>query len=328
MTGKRPNFIICQALLLFLSLLGPAPLTAAWVSVTVPPENSVSGARLLLGDIAAIEVLNPAGSQLAEALAGIDLGPAPAAGQEIVLRRSQLERRLSASRLNLAEASWSLPVELRLTGRGQELSQDLLRQALAEYLAETEPYRSGRYEIVSANFGALPTLPPGRAAYRFAPQPSSNPAYLSGAFLFAVDGRELARSRVTAQIELSLPALVAARSLPKGQVLTEDDLSLSLIPYAQARGALQDQALAVGSTLRANLNPGDPIRERHLSKSVMIRRGETVSLIARQGGLKVSATGQAKQDGALGETITLLNLDSKKTVSGRVIGPSQVEIVF
>jgi flagella basal body P-ring formation protein FlgA len=42
----------------------------------------------------------------------------------------------------------------------------------------------------------------------------------------------------------------------------------------------------------------------------------------------VTATGQAKQDGALGETIAIINLSSKKTVAGRVTGPNQVEIIF
>ena len=321
--AKRP-FIFFLTML----LLAAAPLQAAVVNVIIPPENTVSGPRILLGEVASISPLTPAGDDLARALAQIDLGPAPEAGQQTVLRRSQLEQRLKASRLNLAEATWSLPAELRLTGQGQALTEEVLRLALEKYLAETEPYRSGSYRIINLNFGSLPILPPGRAGYRFVPQSSSNPGYLAGNFFFAIDGKEVARARVTAQIDLNVEAVVAARAMPKGHIIAETDLSLSMVPYAQAKGALTDTALAAGATLKAGLAAGDPVRDRNLAKSLMVRRGEMVTIIAQQGSLTVSASGQAKQDGALGDTITITNLNSKKTVTGKVIGPSQVEIIF
>lgn len=317
--------------LIFISLglfLTAGAIQAAEVSVTVPAENSVAGERILLGDIADISLLSPSGQALAEALARLDLGPAPGAGQTTVLRRSQIEMRLNSSRLDLASATLNLPEELRLTGRGQELSQAVLRQALENYLAENEPYQSGRFELRNVNFGPLPILPPGRAAYRFVPQRSANPASLAGTFLLAVDGRETARVRVTAQIELSIPVLVAARPLPKGQVLNPGDLERGLVPYAQAKGALTEPGPALGQTLKVTLNAGEPVQERHLTKSILVRRGDLVTMTATQGDLKVTATGQAKQDGALGDTIAIINLSSKKTVAGRVTGPNQVEIIF
>lgn len=321
---KLISLIVAQ----FGLLLAVGILQAATVRVTVPEENSVSGERILLGDVADIVVLQPSGQSLAEALARIDLGSAPEAGQTASLKRSQIEMRLNASRLDLSQASLSLPEELRLSGRGQELSPETLRQALEKYLGENEPYQSGQFKLNQVNFGQLPILPPGQAAYRFVPQGSSNPTSLAGAFLFAVDGREAARVRVTAQIELSIPVLLAARALPKGQVLSSGDLNLDLAPYTQAKGALTESAPALGQTLKVALNSGEPVRERHLTKSLMVRRGDLVTMTATQGDLKVTATGQARQDGALGDTIAIVNLSSKKTVAGRVTGPNQVEIIF
>ncbi len=322
-----PKFLLFICLTL-LAALGAGPAEAAFVNVIVPAENTVSGDRILLGDIAYIDVINPAGTSLAEALAKIDLGPAPEAGKELVLRRGQLEQRLRTSRLNLAEAAWTLPEELRLTGRGQAVSEDILRGALERYLSENEPYRSGRYSLVNANFSNLPVLPPGRAAYRFVPQNSSNPASLSGTFFFAVEGKEVARVRVNAQVDLSVEVLVATRALNRGHVLAENDLSLAMVNYSQAKGALSEAGPAVGATLKNAVSPGEPIRERNLGKSAIVRLGDVVTLIARQGDLEVSATGQARQDGALGDTISVLNTNSKKTVTGLVIGPKQVEVVF
>lgn len=322
---KRILFIAVFIASLGLSVL---PAQAQVVSVVMPAENTVSGERILLGDVASIQALNPAGTDLAEALSQVDLGPAPAAGEQIILRRTQIEQWLTASRLNLGEVSWSLPQELRLNGQGQVLSEESLKMALEQYLSETEPYRGGEYSLISAHFGRLPTLPPGRVTYRFVPQSSSNPAYLAGNFFFSVNGREAARARVTAQVDLSIRAVVAARPLSRGHVLTEDDVSLSLAPYAQAKGALTDPAMVIGNAMKNNVNAGEPISERNLSKSLMIRRGDMVTIVAQQGGLKVTASGQARQDGALGDTVSVTNLNSNKNVSGKVIGPNMIEIVF
>ena len=296
--------------------------------MTGADEMGGAGPRVTRGEGADFQVLNQAGSELAASLARIDLGPAPGPGQITTLRRGQLEQRLNASGLNLGEAGWSLPAELRLVGQGQSLSEEVLRQALESYLADIEPYRSGRFELVGLNIGQLPTLPQGRAAYRFVPQSTANPTHLTGTFFFAVDGREVGRCRVTAQIDLYVQALVAARNLSRGQVLYDSDLSLSMIPYAQSKGSLTSPELAVGQTLKNNLAAGEALRDRYLGKSVVIRRGDMVTIVAQQGGLRVTASGQARQDGAIGETISVVNVNSKKVVTARVIGPNQVEIVF
>lgn len=316
------------AVAVLVGLVWAGPLLAAEVSVIIPSENTVSGPRILLGDIAQVELLKPGGAELAEALKQVDLGPAPEAGKQVVLRQSQLEQRLVASRLNLGEATWSLPVEVRLTGRGQELSEEILRRALEKYLAETEPYRSGRFELVAVNFGPLPGLPPGRVSYRFVSQSSSNPSYLTGTFFFNVDDKDAGRVRVSAQVDLTVEALVATRSLGRGHVLDETDLSLTMVPIGQAKGALTDPAVAVGSTLKTSLAAGEPVKDRHLTKSIMIKKGDLITIVAQQGGLKVTASGQARQDGALGDTISVINVNSKKIVTGRVIAPDQVEIIF
>lgn len=327
MPGPYPLYTTVCLLLVF--LLGwVAPVHGAQVTVSLPPSVTVSGPRILMGEVAFIDLLDPNALALAQALARVDLGSAPEAGKVVVLRRGQLEQRLLASRLNFTEVAFALPEELTVTGRGQELDEEDLKKALGEYLAGTDPYRGGDYRLLTVNFSSLPILPPGRVSYRFIPQKSANPTYFSGTFFFAVEGEEVGRTRVTAQVELLVEVLQVTRNMSRGQVLREGDLSLNNVPYAKARGALNDKALAVGQALKGSLKAGDILTERNLTKNIMVRRGETVTLTAQQGGLRVTATGEARQDGTLGETISILNTNSKKIISGRITGPGQVEIIF
>jgi flagella basal body P-ring formation protein FlgA len=133
---------------------------------------------------------------------------------------------------------------------------------------------------------------------------------------------------VTAQVDLSLPALVAARALPRGRTLTAEDLTTAFLPYNQAKGALTDPEQALGATLKTTLAAGAPLRERALGRSLLVKNGDIVILIAQQGNLNASTTGEAKADGGLGDTITVTNLSSKKNVRGRIVGPGRVEVIF
>jgi len=306
-----------------------AAAAVALVSVTVPPEKTVAGDRLLLGEVAFIEVLDLAGRDLAEALGRVDLGPAPAPGRSAVLRRDEIKKTLLASGLDLRSATWNLPSELKVTaGENAAVGEAELKAALEKYLAAMEPYQSGRFELVSLNIAPPPLLAPGPVTFRFQPQGSSNPVNISGHFIFNQNNRDVGRSRVTAQVDLSVPVLVAARALPRGRELAAEDLSLALLPYNQARGALNDPDQALGATLKTALAAGAPLRERSLAQSFLVRNGDIVILIARQGNLNVTTPGEAKADGALGDIITVMNQSSKKNVRGRIVGPGRVEVVF
>ncbi len=62
------------------------------------------------------------------------------------------------------------------------------------------------------------------------------------------------------------------------------------------------------------------------STEVLVRPRQRVTIVARSGALSVTALGEALQQGRLGETIQVQNVDSRKILTSRVIGPAAVEI--
>ncbi|MDR1111691.1 MAG: flagellar basal body P-ring formation chaperone FlgA, partial [Deltaproteobacteria bacterium] len=307
-------------------LLALSSTALAGVNVVFPAQNTVAGPRIILGDVANVVADSPADQPLADLVGAVDLGPSPGPGIDLVLRRRQIEQRLSASGAPLSDIRWLIPGEVTLTGEGQATQAEAIRKIILDHLDRSEPYISGTYEILSVTSSTPPALPPGQVEYRFSPQPSSNPAYLSGTIFFAVDGQEAGRLRVTVQVDLRMPAVVATRDLPRGHVLGEIDLSESQVPYMQAKGALTDIAQALGQTLKTSVRTGAPVRDRDLVTTSMVKKGEVVTIVAQSGSLRITALGLARQDGALGQTISIVNQDSKKTISAKVIGPSLVEV--
>jgi flagella basal body P-ring formation protein FlgA len=325
--GFKVTLFIFLTLVVFLILFSGSLL--AGVSAVVSEKSTVTGPRISLGDISELTADSEEDNGLLETLKKIDLGQSPSPGVSLSLRRSQLEARLISSGGPVNDARWFIPETVNILGGGRELSEDYIRGIIKEYLDRSEPYVSGRYDIISLRSPQPPALPSeGTVEYKFVPQPSSNPAYLAGTVFFTVKGKEVARLRVTVQVELELPALVAVRDLSRGRVLSEEDLSESFVSFSRAKGALSSVPQAVGQTLKLGIRAGDPVRDRDLVQTSMVNKGETVTIIAQSGSLKVTALGQAKENGALGQTITVINQDSKKTISAKVIGPGQVEVVF
>jgi flagella basal body P-ring formation protein FlgA len=80
------------------------------------------------------------------------------------------------------------------------------------------------------------------------------------------------------------------------------------------------------------------VREKDLDKasetqangdqSVRIKRADRVKILGRIGNLAVTVSGEAMQDGRMGDTIRVQNTESKSIVQGKIISAEEVEIAF
>jgi flagella basal body P-ring formation protein FlgA len=123
-------------------------------------------------------------------------------------------------------------------------------------------------------------------------------------------------------------AIVVARTtLPRGKVLTVDDVLLteretSTLPA----GYLTDLGIAVGQTLRRGVTEGTPVGPQALAAPPAVRAGQEVSLEAGAAEFRVRMAGVARQDAALGEMVKVENVSSRKIVQGIVRSNKIVEI--
>lgn len=130
-------------------------------------------------------------------------------------------------------------------------------------------------------------------------------------------------SPVASTLVLTLAQPIVA-TLPT--VAEDDDIEIIAEPN---RGADRPGRIQVNVAIRIN-------GVRRLSLPVYLEAkpagpldvqvGDPVRMTVRLGSLEVVASGEALQAGARGETIRVRNVDSKKVVAGRVIGPRSVEI--
>lgn len=134
---------------------------------------------------------------------------------------------------------------------------------------------------------------------------------------------------VPVRVERYAEVVVAARSISRQQIIQPDDVRLERQETSQlAAGYVDDIASVVGLQARRALTPGQVLSGNHLAPRQLITRGQQVTLFADRPGLSVRMTGEALEDGAVGQRIRVRNRSSKRIVEGYVEPSGAVRVTF
>lgn len=117
--------------------------------------------------------------------------------------------------------------------------------------------------------------------------------------------------------------IVAKRTIRAQAILTEDDLAIRAGANSDAGAELSE---FVGMETREVLYAGRPISRNQLGKPAIVQRNEIVQMIYLTGSVQIVTEGRALGRAALGETIRVMNLASRTTVSAQVDGPARVRV--
>lgn len=119
-------------------------------------------------------------------------------------------------------------------------------------------------------------------------------------------------------------AVVAARTIRAGTVLAADDLAFSPRDDFGPGATFESMSGVVGREARVSIYAGRPIRPGEIGAPTIIDRNAIVKLSFKLGALVIETEGRALDAGGLGDRIRVMNLDSRRTVSGTVAGPQLV----
>ena len=117
-------------------------------------------------------------------------------------------------------------------------------------------------------------------------------------------------------------AVVAAHTLRAGTLLSEADVVLA----AGQTGSIGDISQVVGQQLRMMVSAGRPIEPTNLAAPTLVERNQIVTIAYQRATLRIEAEGRALGPGSVGQTIRVMNNNSRVTVSGRVAADGSVII--
>ncbi|MDO3378053.1 flagellar basal body P-ring formation chaperone FlgA [Geoalkalibacter halelectricus] len=213
--------------------------------------------------------------------------------------------------------------------KGTLIGPAQMRALLEDYLEDKRAFLpQGEVRIQSFDVRDAFTLPPGRVTHEIIP---SDPQILTSrrfTFIFYVDGRIQHNQSYRVQLEAIAPVAVAAVDLSRGVMLTERDINFVEMDLARLRNPAFSAEDLVGKVLRRSMRLGDVLDRSFVEEPSLVRRGEVVTIIARRGALELNATGVARDEGKLGDTIRIRNSASQKEILCQVVAPATVRVEF
>lgn len=115
--------------------------------------------------------------------------------------------------------------------------------------------------------------------------------------------------------------VLAARTIRAQSLITAQDLVVKDVDVA---GALSDPALVAGQEARVALYAGRPIRPGDVGPPALVERNQIISLVYDGTGLSIVAEGRSLSRAGPGETVRVMNMSSRITVSGQVMPDGRV----
>ncbi len=119
---------------------------------------------------------------------------------------------------------------------------------------------------------------------------------------------------------------VLTRDIERTEMLKSSDVAQERRPRAEVTGEPATRDRAVGMQLRRPMRAGMPIRVADIAKPEFVQRDQNVTIIYQVPGLYLTTRGKAVESGAEGDTINVLNVQTKRTLTGTVTGRGQVTV--
>ena len=127
-----------------------------------------------------------------------------------------------------------------------------------------------------------------------------------------------------------VPAIVAIRPIGRGDVVKAADIELRMVdanPKAFGQHVLAGSVeKLIGMEARQALQAGDIVFTDSVQSPIVVRRGETITVISQSGGIRVRTTGRALRDASRGDLVEVEALGSKQKYDARVVGTREAVV--
>lgn len=128
-------------------------------------------------------------------------------------------------------------------------------------------------------------------------------------------------------VEKTADLLTWTHNLAAGDLVRQEDLAWTRLPARLAPGdAARDPDAVVGQAARHALREGAPVAIHDLVSPKVVRRDQEVEVMFSADGVRLVLVGRALGDAAAGETVQVLNTQSKKVIDAVATGPGRAAV--
>ena len=156
--------------------------------------------------------------------------------------------------------------------------------------------------------------------------PMATASYIAIPLEIRVNGKAVRTVMAGYRITSYVQSAVAAHDLPFGTVIADGDVVMGRV--AQNGRPPVDPASLIGRQMNISVPHGGAMYVEMTRVNQLVKAGQPVVFVVRDGGVVLSADVVARQSGGLGAIVACYNPATHKELSGVVTGPAQVELTM
>jgi len=326
MLSKKRISLVLTGLILF---VGRAGYSETKTNIYLKDFAWIEGPSVQLGEIAEIE----GNQELVEKLKKIRIVSAPPLGKSRVINRDYIWVRLYQSKIKAQELIFQGAKEVKLTALSNSIEEEQVLRAIEDSLSTflKEEEREGmEVEIGRMAFSFPLVVPVGELKLQGKISSSSfNSSRLTILMEIYINENLYRTLSIPLKIKIFKEVVVATGNFHTDHTFTREDIRKEKILInvnKQGEEWLCSLQEVLGKRLLRNISAGTPLKKEILGSPLLVSRGSLITLSIEGRNIRIHAQGKALEKGGKGETIKVLNIDSKKRLEGIIVDVNSVRI--
>jgi flagellar basal body P-ring formation protein FlgA len=297
------------------------------ITIQMRTTATVGNDVVCLGDVSDIESTDQ--SKIQE-LSGIEIADAPLAGQSRWIHANEIKVRLKQAGLDGQQYRLLDSGPVKVLRRYATVAPARINAAVKAFVLHHAPWKPDQLKVYKFTLDQELTVPPGIVAFQVtAPKHTDWLGPIPFNVLVIVDGQAVRKVTAPATIEVWSDVVIAAKPLGKFQPIHADDILIKKMNLARVpANVIASAEQVLGRRANRNIAANSILRSDQVEMAPVIKRGDVVQVIAESEVLKVTAKGLAKENGAKGDRIQVMNLGSKKIIYALVVDGQTVQVEF
>jgi flagellar basal body P-ring formation protein FlgA len=210
------------------------------------------------------------------------------------------------------------------------LAPAAVNAAVKAFIIRHAHWKPEQLKITRLTFDRELTVPQGKIGFQVtAPKHTDWLGPIPFRVQILVDGRVAGKVIAPATIEVWSDVVLTVKPLGKFQPIEADDILVKKMNLARVPANVivrADQVL--GLRAKHNIAANCVLRSDQIESPPVVMRGDVVQMIAESAVVKVAAKGMAKESGAAGDRIRVMNLRSKRIIYAQVMDKQTVKVEF
>jgi len=305
----------------------PAAEASAPVAAILRSEALARGRVVLLREVA-----SPEGAREEEMaqIGAISLGFTPHPGYSRFISRQTVADHLAAAGFGPDRVEVRGAEGVLVKVRSAQLPADRLIETARAFLEGELARLDGEFLVAVDRPPRAILVPAGEslssleAKWRSAPQ-SSGTVHVD--VQVKVDGSLYTTVPLQFRVRRFDRVLVALREIGRDEAFTGANTAVVRTEITEAKGTVARSLEDLSAyRSRRSLEAGSILRIEDGYLPALVEKGRPVHIVVKKGTLAIRARGVARQDGAMGDVVEILNPDSGRTFQSVVVGPDEVVV--